>query len=124
MLRRGRYRVVQVLDISHSLLSQMDGSVDCAAGSMDECAGNSNRGREGDSSKGRDSTITKCLLGNSEGQAVAYLIGLPSLGQGSEILVLSDQEEPLLQACDIEIVEYKKYVHPLCFIKKLLFNRK
>ena len=96
MLNKGCYRVVQILDISHSLNSQQE--------------------KEPENS---DSSIKKCILVNDSNQLVAYFIDLPEIGQESEIILLKDLEVPLIQKKDIRIVKMKNYSHNYEFIKKL-----
>lgn len=93
MLSKGKYKITQVLDISHSLLMQKE-----------------------DEQKVQALNIRKCLLDTRQ---VAYLIDMPELGQDSEIFVLLDMKSPLLYRKNIQVIFQKAYVHSADFIKKL-----
>ena len=96
MINKGIYRVVQILDVSHSLQSQKDEEPQNDSGS-----------------------IKKCIMVNEVKQIIAYFVDLPTIGQDTEISLLNDLEIPLIYKKDIRILKKSEYIHDVSFIKRL-----
>ena len=97
LIPSGNYKISQVLDISNSLLTQID------------------------SEKEFKNSILKCLLNSETNQFVGYFVDLSEvLGQNSEIEIFKNLEMPLIYQKDFKVIKREEYFHNKKFISKLL----
>lgn len=96
MLGRGKYWIVQILDISVSLGSQIE-----------EYPGDG---------KGR---VHKCLAEMGSKQFILYFIDGVDFGQGSVIELLVDLKTPLIYKSEYRVMTKTPLVHEVEFIKRL-----
>lgn len=94
MLERGMYRIVQVLDISESLGSQMENSP-------------------------KEGGIYKCLGEAGQKQLVLYFVDGMDFGQNSVIELLGDLNAPLVYRDEYRVLERTSLTHEVAFIRRL-----
>ncbi len=92
MIQKGCYEIIQILNISSSLNSQL------------ECQQKSNE------------TLKKCLL---NGNIVIYMIDPVDLGNKSRIEILKNLSNALVSKDDFRIIKREEYKHDIKFIEKL-----
>lgn len=96
-IEKGSYKVLQILNISSSLLSQIDSTVE------------------------QNNKIMKCLLEKSIGCfKVAYFIEPIDFGNESEIEILKEIKTPLILKEDFRVVKRMKYKEDKEFIKRMM----
>lgn len=96
MLKKGEYRVIQVLNISSSLGSQVE-----------ECP------------KVEKGGMHKCLTEMGSKQFILYLVDGVDFGQNSVIELLADLKTPLVYRSEYRILMRTPLIHEVEFIKKL-----
>lgn len=97
MVPKGQYVIEQVLNISHSLLSQKESE---PSNSIDD--------------------IKKCLIRCKDTPIVVYFIDSCDIGQNSKILIEKDLECHLLKHSDFKIIRKEEYKHNTEFINSLI----
>lgn len=97
MIQRGVYRVVQRLNISHSLLSQTEAE-------------------PGDSKN----SIHKALLERGSAHTVVYFADQASFGPDTEIDILHDLKHPILFSDDYRVTRRTPGAHSTRLVQKLL----
>lgn len=100
MIKRGPYRVLQVLNISHSLYSQIESQPKEDAGA-----------------------IRKCLLEGIDAQCIAYFIDPIDFGRGTQIEILKELAVPLVSKKDFKVLKREEYRHDTKFVSKLIENK-
>ncbi len=97
MIKKGIYKIIELIDISNSLLSQRK-----------------------EDKEFESNSIFKALITNDNKTEVTYFVDPIDFGAGTEINIFYDKEIPLLKSWEYQVLVKKLYTKDNQLIEKLL----
>lgn len=97
MIKSAEYNVIQIVNISQSLLSQVSSEP-----------------------SNKSSSVYKSLVRNDSFLIVLYLLDIEPIGPGSTIRIKHDIYVPVVKNLDIEIIFRTEYSHSVPMINEML----